>query len=66
MLDSVLDEQLNKHLSLHDAQFGFRTGLGLLPVKLVGTALKWVTSFKNRGHWVTATQTDDVDIEKER
>lgn len=27
VLDSVLDKQLNEHLALHDAQFGFRSGL---------------------------------------
>ncbi|KAJ8711765.1 hypothetical protein PYW08_008719 [Mythimna loreyi] len=36
------------------------------PITLVGTALEWVTSFKYLGHWVTATQTDNNDMERER
>ncbi|XP_022829302.1 uncharacterized protein LOC111358412 [Spodoptera litura] len=36
------------------------------PVALAGTALEWVTSFKYLGHWVTDTQTDSKDMERER
>ncbi|KAL0872160.1 hypothetical protein ABMA27_004569 [Loxostege sticticalis] len=36
------------------------------PVTLCGTPLKLVSQFKYLGHWVTADQHDDMDVERER
>lgn len=36
------------------------------PVELGGVTLKIVSKFKYLGHWVTASQSDDLDVERER
>ncbi|XP_013148875.1 PREDICTED: RNA-directed DNA polymerase from mobile element jockey-like [Papilio polytes] len=45
---------------------GNKCYLNIPPVTLSGTRIKTVTKYKYLGHWLTATQTDDNDIERER